>query len=458
MAVNRNANKALAKQQSLLLSLLSQDNKQVWDRLNQMLKSLTTNRIARLLESSPPNSRRVIWELLDEERGAKVLGHLRDEFRTVFLEEMESREVASIVQNMQTDDLVDILQRLPATISTEVMKSMSAQDRARVERVRDYPADTAGGLTNTDVITVRVSLHIDSVIRYLRRQKELPPGTDQLFVVNKQDRYLGTLAINRLITAGDVSTVRGLMSTSMPAIDAMTPLEGIVNLFNDNNLVSMPVVDDKNTLLGRITVDDVLNVVRREADHLVLGRVGLGAIEEEDVYAPVRKILPKRILWLSINLATALIAAASISFFEGALREVVTLAFLMPVVASMGGIAGTQILTLMERGSARGNINPHNLPWFLRREMTLSALAGLLFALVVTAIAYLWFNDVQIGYLLAVALFINLAVAAIAGVGLPHVLRLIGVDPAVAGSVILTTITDVVGFATFLGLATLVYL
>lgn len=448
---------AIAKQQSLLRLLLSQGDETVWKRLNQMLKSLSDSRIARLLESNPPNIRRVIWELLDVKREARVLGYLRDEFRTVFLEEMETKEVASIIKDMQTDDVVDILQKLPATISTEILRSISRQDRARVERVFDYPADTAGGLTNTDTLTIRPSFDVDSVFNYLRKRNELPANTDQLFVVNKQDLYLGTLSMNRLITADGMMTVRELMDTSTQAITAMTAIEDIVNLFDYNALLSMPVVDENGILLGRITVDDILNVVRKEAEHSVLGRVGLGSIEE-DIYAPVKKIAPKRLLWLSINLGTAFIAAASISFFEGTLQKVVTLAFLMPVVASMGGIAGTQILTLMERGSARGNIGAHNFPWFLRRELTLSIITAVVFALLVNAITYLWFQDYQLGILLATALLINLVVAAIVGVSLPYVLRSIGVDPAVAGSVILTTVTDVVGFATFLGLASWTYL
>ena len=450
--------KTIAKQQLMLHALLSKGDQQVLDRVSQMLRGLSIVRTARLLESNPPDVRKVIWALLDKERGSRVLPHLRDEFRTVFLEEMETREVASVIQDMQTDDVVDILQHLPDTISAEVLRAMSAQDRARVERVLDYPADTAGGLTNTDMLTIRSSIQVGSVIQYLRNQKEFPDSMDQLFVVDRKDNYLGVLPINRLITADATSTVRDLMDTSVQPIDAMTALKEVVDFFNDNNLVSMPVVNDNRTLLGRITVDDILDVVRKEADHSVLGRVGLGVIEEEDIYAPVKKIMPKRMLWLSINLGTAFIAAASISLFEGALQEVVALAFLMPVVASMGGISGTQILTLMERGSARGNINPHHLPWFLRREITLSVMTGLLFALLVSTIAYLWLRDYQIGVLLAVALLINLVVAASVGVLLPHALRLIKVDPAVAGSVILTTVTDVVGFATFLGLATWAYL
>lgn len=449
-------NKGIDKQQLLLRSLFSRGDV-VWSQLRRMLQGLSERRIARLLESNPPNIRRVVWELLDVEREAQVLELLRDEFRKVFIAEMETKEVASVIKNMQTDDIVDILQVLPNTITQEVLRSISKQDRTRVERVLDYSADTAGGLTNTDAMTIRPDFYVDSVLNYLRNRGELPANTDQLFVVDKQDRYLGALTINRLLTADVTMIVRELMDTNVQPIVANTEIGDIVNLFDYNDLLSMPVVDDSGLLLGRITVDDVLDVVRKEAEHSVLERVGLASVEE-DIYAPMKKIVPKRMLWLGINLGTAFIAAASISFFEDTLRQVVTLAILMPIVASMGGIAGTQILTLMERGSARGDIGRHNLSWFLRREIVLSALNGLVFAVLINAISYFWFQDYQVSMLLALALTINLVVAALAGVTLPFSLRLIGVDPAVAGSVILTTVTDVVGFATFLGLASWAYL
>lgn len=449
-------NKGIDKQQLLLRSLFSRGDV-VWSQLRRMLQGLSERRIARLLESNPPNIRRVVWELLDVEREAQVLELLRDEFRKVFIAEMETKEVASVIKNMQTDDIVDILQVLPNTITQEVLRSISKQDRTRVERVLDYSADTAGGLTNTDAMTIRPDFYVDSVLNYLRNRGELPANTDQLFVVDKQDRYLGALTINRLLTADVTMIVRELMDTNVQPIVASTEVEDIVNLFDYNDLLSMPVVDDSGLLLGRITVDDVLDVVRKEAEHSVLERVGLASVEE-DIYAPMKKIVPKRMLWLGINLGTAFIAAASISLFEDTLRQVVTLAILMPIVASMGGIAGTQILTLMERGSARGDIGRHNLSWFLRREIVLSALNGLVFAVLINAISYFWFQDYQVSMLLALALTINLVVAALAGVTLPFSLRLIGVDPAVAGSVILTTVTDVVGFATFLGLASWAYL
>lgn len=446
----------IEKQQILLRSLIAQGDG-VWERLGRMLHSLSERRIARLLESNPPNIRRAIWELLDVEREAKVLEYLRDEFRTVFIQEMKTEEVVSVIKDMETDDMVDILQHLPDTIARAVLGAISKQDRARVERVLDYPADTAGGLTNTDALTIRPDFHVDSVLNYMRHRGTLPPNTDQLFVVDKQDRYLGSLSINRLITADTMMVVRELMDTSVQPIDAGDGIQEVVNVFDYNDVVSMPVVGEKGLLLGRITVDDVLSAARKEAEHSVLGRVGLASVEE-DIYASVRKIAPKRLLWLGVNLGTAFIAAVAISIFEDALKEVVTLAILMPIVASMGGVAGTQILTLMERGGARGNIGLHNLPWFLRRETIFSIITGVSFALLISGITYLWFQDYQIGVLLAFALTINLMVAAMFGVMLPSVLRMIGVDPAVAGSVVLTTVTDVVGFATFLGLASWMYL
>lgn len=451
--------RGIDKQQILLRSLLGklEQGDAVWERLGRTLDSLSEVRIARLLESNPPNIRRAIWELLDVEREAKVLEHLGDEFRTVFIKEMETEEAANVIANMETDDMADILRNLPDTIASAVLRAISEQDRARVERVLDYDDNTAGGLTNTDTLTARPNFYVDSLLNYFRHRGALPPNTDQIFVVDKQDRYLGSLSLDRLITADTSMTVRELMNTNVQPINAKDPITDVVNLFDENDAVSMPVVNEGGLLLGRITVDDVLDVARKSAEQTVLGRVGLASMEE-DIYASVGKIAPKRMLWLGVNLATVFIAAVTISVFEDAIKEVVTLAVLMPIVASMGGVAGTQILTLMERGSARGNIGRHNLPWFLRREITLSLLMGIIFSAVVTAITYLWFGGYQIGVLLSIALIINLTVAALTGVMLPLLLRLLGVDPAVGGSVVLTTVTDVVGFTTFLGLATLVYL
>lgn len=451
----------LKKEQLLLHSLISKGaakgvNSLEWKKLARMLAGLSTRRIARLLESNPPEIRQAIWELLDIDREAGVLGHLRDEFRNTVIKGMEPQEVATVVKNMQTDDAADILQKLPDAISNEVLNSISKRDRQRVERVLDYPANTAGGLTNTDALTTRPEFYVDSVLNHLRNRGDLPSNTNQVFVVDRHDNYLGSITLGRLLMSDVNMTVRELMSTDIEPINVMTDSAEVVALFDFHDWLSVAVIDESKKLLGRITIDDVFDVMRKQSDDVVLGRVGLKAAEE-DTYAPVKQIILKRMLWLAINLATAFIAVSSIGMFQATLQEVVSLAVLMPIVASMGGIAGTQILTLIERGTARGDIAFHNLLWFIRRELTLSLISGAVFALLVSATVYLWIQDYQIGALLALAIMINLLVATITGVFLPSLLRFLGIDPAVAGSVILTTVTDVVGFVSFLGLATLVY-
>ena len=408
-----------------------------------------------MLEGSRPTTRRVIWQLLEEEDRNQVLQHLGDEVRAEFLEAMDTAQLVAAADDMDTDDFADILQQLPTTISEQVLASLDARDRARVEAVLSFPEDSAGGLMDTDSITVRPRHTLELVLRYLRLRKELPSGTDALIVVNSEDQYLGMLPLTKVLTSDPSVTVREIMNSDAPAMRVDQPDKEIARAFSERDLISAAVVDDDGRLLGRITIDDVVDVIIEDAEEAVLGPAGLDV--DEDTFAPVRRAVRRRAIWLGINLLTAFAAAAVISAFEETIIKVVALAVLMPVVASMGGIAGTQTLTLVIRGQALGQLNRRNMLWMLNREFVIAALNGLLWATLVAVAAAFLFDDITLGWVIATAMIVTILVAAVVGSLLPGILRKLSIDPAIAGGVVLTTITDVVGFFVFLGLGSLVY-
>ncbi len=425
------------------------------DETRVLLESLRPPEIANLLESTPPKVRQVIWRLLDEEEENKILQHLHEDVLNEFVESMKTEQLAAAADDLDTDDFADILQQLPRTISDEVLAMLDASDRARLEAVLSYPEDTAGGLMNTDTITVRPRHAIEIVLRYLRLRKELPRTTDALIVVNSREEYVGLLPVAKLLTADPSVTVREVMDSEAEVIAVDLPDTDVARIFSEHDLISAPVVDAAGKLLGRITIDDVVDVIIEDADEAVLARAGLDL--EEDTFAPILKSARRRAVWLSINLATAFLAAAVINIFEETIAKVVALAVLMPIVASMGGIAGTQTLTLVIRGIAVGQIGRANLPYLVNREFVVAILNGLLLASLVAVVAAIAFDDVILGGVIALAMIINLMVAAISGSLLPSILGAMRIDPAIAGGVVLTTITDVTGFFVFLGLATWAY-
>ncbi|MEC7139220.1 MAG: magnesium transporter [Pseudomonadota bacterium] len=420
-----------------------------------LLTSLRSSEIAQVLEGSRPTTRRVIWQLLEEEDRNQVLQHLGDEVRAEFLEAMDTAQLVAAADDMDTDDFADILQQLPTTISEQVLASLDARDRARVEAVLSFPEDSAGGLMDTDSITVRPRHTLELVLRYLRLRKELPSGTDALIVVNSEDQYLGMLPLTKVLTSDPSVTVREIMNSDAPAMRVDQPDKEIARAFSERDLISAAVVDDDGRLLGRITIDDVVDVIIEDAEEAVLGPAGLDV--DEDTFAPVRRAVRRRAIWLGINLLTAFAAAAVISAFEETIIKVVALAALMPVVASMGGIAATQTLTLVIRRQALGQLNRRNMLWMLNREFVIAALNGLLWATLVAVAAAFLFDDITLGWVIAAAMIVTILVAAVVGSLLPGILRKLSIDPAIAGGVVLTTITDVVGFFVFLGLASLVY-
>ncbi|MCW8908194.1 MAG: magnesium transporter [Sedimenticola sp.] len=424
------------------------------NQAGRMLNALHPGEIAHLLESLPLAQREIVWGLVNEENGGEVLMLVADEVRSDLISKMETSQLLAASEGLDTDDLADLVQELPDTITREILDSLDHQHRDRLEAILSYPEDTAGGLMNPDTITVRPEVTLDVVMRYLRHLKDkIPPQTDILMVVNRDGKYLGVLPLTVLVTHAPDDTVAEVMSLDARAMPADWEARKVANRFEQHDLVSAPVIDEEGRLIGRITIDDVVDVIREEGEHQFMGQAGLS--EDEDMFAPVLVSARRRALWLGINLITALLASWVIGLFEATIEKIVALAVLMPIVASMGGIAGSQTLTLTIRGIALGQLSGKNTRWLVLKELAVGTLNGLIWAAVVAVIAGFWFNDVNLGLLIATAMIINLVLAALTGTLLPMTLDKVGIDPALAGSVLLTTVTDIVGFFAFLGLATL---
>ncbi len=419
-----------------------------------LLDAVNAAQIADLLESTPPSDREQIWPEIDKKELGQVLIEAHDDVRDQILGHLEPREIADIIEQLQeADDQADLLLMLPPEKLVSVLYILDRQKREKLEELLSYPEDTAGGLMDLDPVTIRADVTLDVVLRYLRMRGELPRHTDQLFVTDRHDRYIGVLPLTDLLTHDEHTRVAELMRTDMEAIPADMPDTEVARIFEDHDLISAPVVDEDGKLVGRITIDDVVDVIREEGDSNVLKTAGLH--EDEDLFSPIWSSTRRRAIWLGVNLLTAFLASGVIGLFENTLDQVVALAILLTIVPSMGGIAGSQTLTLVIRGLATGQLGSSNFDSLVRKEITVGLLNGLLWALVVAAFTLLWFGDPRIASIIAVALTVNLLAGAFAGVVIPVSLRRLGIDPALAGSVVLTTVTDVVGVFAFLGLATL---
>jgi len=421
-----------------------------------LLSAMHPAEIADLLESLPQNERHVLWEMVDPVVEGDVLMEAHEEVRSTLVRRMDSSELQQVSRHLELDDLADFIQSLPEKLTREVLYGMTDQHRRRLEQVLSYPEDTAGGLMDLDTITVREDVALDVVFRYLRRFNTLPKHTDRLIVVDKFGHYVGELPVRRLLTNKRQKNVSSVMRQDCRTVPVEMSQRDVARLFEDYDLVSAAVIDSDNLLLGRITIDDVVDVIREEAEQSMLSMAGLN--QEDDIFAPVIRSARKRAVWLGINLLTALLASWVISRFQITLDKVVVLAVLMTIVPSMGGIAGSQTLTLVIRGQALGQVNPGNAKALLFRELAVALLNGCLWATVVCVFTYFWFGELTIGLLLAIALIVNLGCAALSGLAIPLLLKRIGVDPALAGGVLLTTITDVVGVTAFLGTASLILL
>lgn len=424
--------------------------------VRHMLQGMPFADTAHLLESSPPRERNILWKLISKEDEGDVLQYLHEEIAAQFLRHRNAQEIIDTVEDFEPDDFADLLQELPRTVARRVLESMNEQQRQRVETVLSFPEDTAGGLMNTDTITVRPNISLNILFRYLRRHKSIPDMTDNILVVNRADKFVGILPLTKLLVSDPHMSVREAMQTDVLAIHANMPDNEVAAIFERQDLVSAPVVNDEGRLLGRITIDDVVDVIREDADHSLMSMAGLD--EDEDTFAPVFKTARRRSVWLGINLLTAFFASAVIGLFQETIDKVVALAVLMPIVASMGGIAGNQTLTLVIRGMALGQVGASNARWLLSRETIVGFINGSIWSVVVGGVASYWFNDTSLGLIIASAMVINLILAGVAGASLPMILQRLNIDPALSGGVILTTLTDVIGFFAFLGLATLYYL
>lgn len=422
-------------------------------QIESLFEDLHPAEIAHYLEALPGSQREHIWPLIPAEYEGEVLLHLNDEARSSIIEKMDAESLVAATETLDTDDLADILPDMPPDATQELLLTMEYQDRERLRSVLAYPEDSAGGLMDLNTITVRADNTLDVVFRYLRFKGEIPETTDSLFVIDRKGEFQGIVSFRDLLTNDTNITVDEIMDSEIEGIPATTPAQDVANLFEHRDLVTAPVVDEDNKLLGRITIDDVVDVIRDKADHSFMGMAGLN--EEEDLFAPVIKSTRRRLIWLGVNLITAIIASIVIRQFDATIDKLVALAVLMPIVASMGGIAGSQTLTLVIRAMAVGQINRANAKRLLMKEMGVGIWNGLIWAVIVAAIVEVWYQNLSLSIVIGSAIIVNLIVAAIAGATIPLILRRMNIDPALSGSVVLTTITDVIGFFVFLGLAAL---
>ncbi len=430
-------------------------------QVRAMLNQLPAADVAHMLESTPPKERKLLWRLVDSEREGEVLQFLNEDLLKAFAEEMAPAELAAATANLDTDDLADILGDLPDKVTQEVLASMGVQDRTRIEQALKHPEDTAGGLMNTDTIAIRPAVTIEVVLRYLRMQKAIPKSTDSIYVVDTHDILIGTVHLSTLITSQPDQMVEEVVDEEIKAIPASLPDTDVASLFKRHDLISAPVVDDEGKLLGRITVDDVLDVIIEDAEHSLMSMAGLD--ENDDTFAPVFTSAKRRALWLGINLITVITAASFIGIFEKNIQAIATLAVLLPIVASMGGVAGTQSLTLVIRGMSIGHISSNNFRWLVFKELGVSFLNGTLWALIIGLCAYFWYANtgsyashaMGLGLSVGGAMLINLIAGTVFGAILPMILTKMEIDPALSGGVILTTVTDLIGFLSVLGLATI---
>ena len=421
------------------------------NQIRDLLSKMSSSEIAHALESSPPKQRNLLFSLLKTEEEGDVLFELGEEIQQDLISNISNEELSEAVKELELDEIVDILQNLPEERMKKILSNMSMVDRQRIEMGLTFPENTAGGLLNTDVISVRPNNSIKEVISYLRNLGKLPDNTDKIFVVNNQNEYLGELSISEIITSNPSMRVNEIMETEISPISADLDDKEVATLFERNDLISSSVINENGKLIGRITIDDVLDVIREDADQNLLGMAGVA----EDTFAPPGRAAKSRVFWLSMNLVTAFIAASTINIFQDVIDKIVYLAILMPIVASMGGVAATQTLTIVLRGLTLEQINSSNIRWLFKRELAVSILNGIVLSVLVGLITYGWFKDLTIAILISCALVINLISSVIAGILVPLILRKFKQDPAIGGSVVVTTVTDVVGFFSFLGLATI---
>jgi len=408
---------------------------------------------AYILESLPQDKRALVWELVAPESHGEILSHMHEEARIGIFDEMPAEQILAAAGEMDVEDLAVVLEELPEDITSTIIDELEQDYRQRLEMVQSFEDGTVGRRMSHDVVSVREDVNVGVVMRWLRRHNSLPLQTDALMVIDDNGRYMGKLDVSVLLVSQSEAMVADIMRRDVDLVSASANEHELVTMFERRDLMSVAVVNDEQVLVGRIGVDDVLDLMREEAERNLLKTAGLD--EQEDLFAPAFPSAKRRGLWLGINLVTVFMAAWVIGQFEEVLDKFVALAVLMPVVASMGGIAGSQTLTLMIRGMALDQIAKSNVRWLTVKELTVGGLNGIAWSVVVALVAFLWFRDTGIALIIGVALILNLLAAALSGITIPLLLKRMGIDPALSGAVVLTTVTDIVGFLSFLGLASL---
>ena len=437
--------------QEKIFEILSKKSEDKFIQIQRILSKMDSHEIAHCLESTPSEQRKVIWSIIDKSNEADVLSELGEEIQQDLFDEISNEELLDLVQNLELDEMVDILQNLPQQRISFLLSKMTKIDRERVEMVLEYPEDSAGGLLNNDIISVQQDSSLNLVLEYLRSIGDIPENTDKLFVVSKNNNFIGELKISKIISSNPELKVSDVMNDKPHSFMVNESDKEVSKFFEQNDLISAAVVNDKNELIGRITIDDVVDVIIEDADQNFLSMAGIA----EDTFSPPARAARRRIVWLGLNLITAFVAALAINIFQDAIDKIVYLAVLMPIVASMGGVAATQTLTIVLRGLTLEQISNSNLGWLFKRELAVAILNGIILSLIISLVTYVWFNQLILSALIAAAMIINLLSSVVAGVFVPIILRRLNQDPALAGSVIVTTVTDVVGFVSFLGLATI---
>jgi len=437
--------------QERIFEILNEKSEDKFSQVQIILSKMDSHEIAHCLESTPSEHRKVIWSIIDKSNEAEVLSELGEEIQQDLFDEISNEELLDLVQNLELDEMVDILQNLPEQRKSSLLSMMSKIDRRRVEIVLEYPEDSAGGLLNNDIISVQKDSTLNLVLEYLRSIGSIPKNTDKLFVVSKDNNFIGELKVSKMISSDPNLKVSDVMDTEPHSFRVNESDKEVSRYFEQNDLISAAVINHKNELIGRITIDDVVDVIIEDADQNFLSMAGIA----EDTFSPPARAARRRIIWLGLNLVTAFVAALAINIFQDTIEKVVYLAVLMPIVASMGGVAATQTLTIVLRGLTLEQISNSNLGWLFKRELAVSILNGIVLSLIISLVTYLWFNQLVLALLIAAAMIINLLSSVFAGVFVPIILRRLNQDPAIAGSVIVTTVTDVVGFVSFLGLATI---
>jgi magnesium transporter len=422
--------------------------------LRALLDTLHPADIAYILEALPLEERRYVWDLVKAERDGEILLEVSDAVRESLIETMAPHELKAAAETLDADELADLAPDLPPEIIQDVFKSLSSDEREQLRAAMSYPEDSVGALMDFDLVTVREDVSLEVVLRYLRRFEELPDHTDKLFVIDREEHLAGVLTLEALLISDPDTEVSEVMRrepkiTFSPDDDAGDAAQA----FDRYDLVSAPVVDRNNKLIGRLTVGDVVDFIREETEAEMLSHAGLR--EEEDVFASVWDSLKNRWAWLAINLVTAFIASRVIGAFEGSIEKLVALAALMPIVAGIGGNSGNQTITMIVRAIAVGQVEESATKRLLKKELTVALCNGVLWGGLLGVLAWWLYNSVSLGLVMTAAMTLNLLLAACAGVMIPMLRQKLGADPAVGGSVMITALTDSGGFFIFLGLATL---